>query len=158
MMEETAKEQIARHRNAVAGLSWDEDGIRQAATQALDDFWPDRDPQGITRDFADGILNCEGVAYGLAAIRRAGTWVPRREAFPCPCANPYHHEAREAYQHPDVEADAWPNLLASAYGIAEVAILRLRSYERDDNDPETGLPLAWLRRYNLAAAAREGGV
>ena len=99
----------------------------------------------------------DSVAYGLAAIRRAGTVVEAREAFECPCANPLHHSAKPQYVHPSAGPDAWPQLLCSAYGIAEVAALRLRSYDRDMKDPETRLPKSFITEYNRHLSAMEGG-
>ena len=46
---------------------------------------------------------------------------------------------------------------ADIYGIAEAATLRLRSYDRDERDPETGLPASFISRYNRHVAGRYGG-
>ena len=140
---ETPTQKLARQAAAVADLPHQETSIHQAATRAALEFWPEM-PLDLLNDLTQDAA--ESQAHAIANIRRG-------------------YKATVNWEDPsgpiikqDIDpVKAWTRLLADVYGITEAATLGLRSYDRDDKDPETGLPITFINRYNRHISGRYDG-
>ena len=141
---ETSVESIARHREAVVGLTHDIDGVEAAVAKAVADFWPEA-PEGTVEGLVREIKMEGTVGAQIRDIRQGYTETVDWKAAGAPIVR------REV----DGET-AWQGLLAMVYGVTEAAVLRLRGDERSGIDTETGLPNAMLKRMKERRKAREG--
>ena len=134
---ETATQKRLRQREAVQHPPPHQtESVAAASELAIRTFWPEVPPD-ILHDVSKDVTGSQ--AGNLRAIL-AG------------------YRTSWAGEHIPLDPDtAWPELLANAYGTAEVAALRLRSYERDEKDPDTGLPQTFINNYNRHIQGRYGG-